>query len=58
MQIVIAYLIVALLLLALATGLYKPKRWHDLADKHIKILKLGCFFGFLVIAANIAGKFF
>lgn len=57
MHIVIAYLIVALLFLALATGLYKPKRWHDLTDKHAKFLRFGCFFGFLVIIANIAGKF-
>jgi hypothetical protein len=57
MQIVIAYLFVALLLLALGTGVYRPKRWQELPDKHVKILKLGCFFGFLVIVANIVRKF-
>ncbi len=56
MHIVIAYLLVALLLLVLGTGVYKPKRWQELPDKHVKILKLGCFFGFLVIAANIVRK--
>lgn len=57
MQIVIAYLLVALLLLALGTGFYQPKRWQDLSEKHVKILKLGCFFGFLVIIANVVRKF-
>jgi hypothetical protein len=57
MKIVIAYLIMALLLLALGTGLYKPKRWQDLPDKQVKIMKLGCYFGFLVIIASIARKF-
>jgi hypothetical protein len=56
MGIIVAYSLLALLLLALSLGLYKPKRWNDLTDKHVKVLKFGCFFGFLVIVANIAGK--
>lgn len=56
MGIIAAYSILALLFLALSSGLYKPKRWLDLTDKHVKILKIGCFFGFLVIVVNIAGK--
>lgn len=56
MGIVVAYLVLAVVFFALSTGLYKPKRWHDLTDKHIKILRIGCFFGFLVILVKIAGK--
>jgi hypothetical protein len=56
MGIVGAYAVLALLFLALSVGLFKPKRWHDLTDKHIKVLKIGCFFGFLVIVANIVVK--
>ena len=57
MGIVVAYSVLALLFLALAIGLYKPRRWNDLEDKHTKILKFGCFFGFVLIMANIIGKF-
>lgn len=57
MPIFIAYLVVAMLLLALGTGIYQPKRWQDLSEKHVKFLKLGCVFGFLVILANIVRKF-
>ena len=57
MGIVVAYLVLAVVFLALSSGLYKPKRWNDLTDRHVKILKVGCFFGFLVILAKIAGKF-
>jgi hypothetical protein len=56
MGIIVAYSLPALLLLSLSIGLYKPKRWNDLTDKHVKVLKFGCFFGFLVIVTNIAGK--
>lgn len=57
MGIIVAYALLALIFLALSSGLYKPKRWHSLSDKHVKILKIGCFFGFLVIMANLVGKF-
>jgi hypothetical protein len=57
MGIIVAYALLAVVFLALSSGVYKPKRWHDLSDKHVKILKIGCFFGFLVILANLAGKF-
>jgi hypothetical protein len=56
MGIVIAYSLLALVFLALSIGFYKPKRWHDLTYNHVKILKFGCFFGFLVIVAKIVGK--
>jgi hypothetical protein len=56
MGIIVAYSLLALLLLSLSIGMYKPKRWNDLTDKHVKVLKFGCFFGFLVIVTNIAGK--
>ena len=56
MGIVVAYLVLAVVFLALSTGLYKPKRWNDLTGKHVKILRIGCFFGFLVILAKIVGK--
>ena len=56
MEIVIAYSLLAVVFLALSTGVFKPKRWHDLTDKHVKILKVGCFFGFLVIVVKIADK--
>ena len=57
MGIVGAYAVLALLFLALSIGWFKPKRWHDLTEKHVRILKIGCFFGFLVIVANIVAKF-
>lgn len=57
MGIIVAYTLLALIFLALSSGLYKPKRWHDLTDRHVKILKIGCFFGFLVIMANLVGTF-
>ncbi len=56
MGVVTAYSILAIVFLALSTGVFKPKRWHDLTDKHVKILKFGCFFGFLLIVANIAAR--
>jgi len=56
MGIIVAYSILALLLLALSTGLFKPKKWNELAERHVKFLKIGCFFGFLVIVVNLLGK--
>ena len=56
MGVVVAYSILALVFLALATGKFKPRKWNDLTDKHVKILKFGCFFGFLLIVANIVAK--
>lgn len=56
MGVVAAYSMLALIFLALSIGLYRPKKWNDLTDKNILFLKFGCFFGFLVIAFNIAGK--
>jgi hypothetical protein len=57
MGIIIAYTLLALIFLALSSGLYKPKRWYDLSDKHLKILKIVCCFGFLVVMVNLVGKF-
>ena len=56
MGVIVAYSLLALVFLALSSGLYKPQRWNDLTDKHVKILRIGCFFGFLVILINIADK--
>ncbi len=56
MGVMVAYSILALLFLALSSGLYKPKKWRELPERHVKILKIGCFFGFLLIAANIAAR--
>lgn len=56
MGIVLAYTILALLLLVLSIGWYKPKKWNDLTDKHVKIFRFGCFFGFLVLVVNIVGR--
>ncbi len=56
MGVVVAYCILALIFLTLSTGIFKPKRWNDLTDKHVKILKFGCFFGFLLIMANIVAR--
>lgn len=56
MGVVAAYSVLALIFLALAIGLYKPKKWNDLTAKNVYFLKIGCFFGFLVIVFNIAGK--
>ena len=57
MGIIVAYSLIALLLLALSTGIFKPKKWHELPDKNVKLLRFGCFFGFLVILFNIASRF-
>lgn len=56
MGVVAAYSMLALVFLALSIGLYKPRRWNDLTDKNVYFLRFGCFFGFLVIVFNIAGK--
>jgi hypothetical protein len=56
MGIIVAYSILAILFLALSTGLFKPKKWNELTVRHVKILKVGCFFGFLVIVVNIVSK--
>lgn len=56
MGIVVAYSLLALLFLALAVGLYKPKKWRELPEKTVKLLKFGCMFGFLVIFFNIVTK--
>lgn len=56
MGIVIAYSVLALLFLALSTGLYKPRKWRELSQRNISFLRFGCFFGFLVIVLNIAKK--
>ncbi|KJR98527.1 MAG: hypothetical protein VR65_20210 [Desulfobulbaceae bacterium BRH_c16a] len=58
MGIVVAYSVLALLLLALSAGLYKPKKWRELPEKSVKFLKFGCFFGFLVIFFNIIKNMF
>jgi len=57
MGVVVAYSLLALVFLALTFGIYKPKRWDELTDKHVKILRIGCFLGFLVIIVKIVGKF-
>jgi hypothetical protein len=56
MGVIIAYSILAIVFLFLSSGLFKPKKWNDLTDKHVKILKFGCFFGFLLIVTNIAAR--
>lgn len=56
MGIVVAYSLLAVVFLALSFGLFKPKRWNDLTEKNVKILKFGCFLGFLVIVANLFVK--
>lgn len=56
MGIVVAYSLLALLFLALSVGLYKPKKWHELPEKTVKLLKFGCMFGFLVIFFNLVSK--
>ncbi len=56
MGIIVAYSILAILFLALSTGLFKPKKWNELTERHVKILKIGCFFGFLVIVINLVDK--
>jgi hypothetical protein len=56
MGIIVAYSFLALLLLALSTGWYKPKKWHELTEKHVTVLRFGCLFGFVVIVTNIVGK--
>ena len=56
MGIIIAYSIIALLLLALATGVFKPRTWHELPKKYTIFLRFGCFFGFLVTVINIARR--
>jgi hypothetical protein len=56
MGVIIAYSILALLFLALATGIFTPGTWHDLPKKYATFLRFGCFFGFLVIVFTIARR--
>jgi len=54
----IAYTVIALLLLLLATGLLHPPSWRKLDKRTEKLLRFGCYFGFFVIAISLALKFF
>jgi hypothetical protein len=56
MGIIIAYSILALLFLSLATGIFKPKTWQDLPKRYTTFLRFGCFFGFLVIVFNVVRR--
>ena len=56
MGVVVAYSVLALLLLALVV--FTPRRWRELPEKQVKFLKIGCFFGFLLISINIVTRFF
>ena len=57
MGLMVAYLMLALFFLALAVGLYTPKKWRELPEKHAKLLKFGCLFGSLVIFFSILNNF-
>ena len=57
MMIIAIYVLMALLLLALALGIYRPKRWQDLPEKTTIILRFGCGFGCAVIVYKLIGKF-
>lgn len=57
MGLVFAYAVVALILLALAGGLYTPKKWRELSAKHVKFLKFGCLFGSLLILFNVVMRY-
>lgn len=53
----VAYLLLAVVFLALAGGLYTPKRWRALPEKHLRPLKFGCLLGALLILFNSFNHF-
>ncbi|HBG20882.1 MAG: hypothetical protein A2X81_10760 [Desulfobacterales bacterium GWB2_56_26] len=57
MGLMVAYLLLAVFFLALAVGLYTPKKWRELPEKHVKLLKFGCLFGSLLIFFSIVKNF-
>ncbi len=52
MLFIIAYLISSLILLSMALGWYKPKKWNELTDKKVKKLKVVAFMCSIGIAFN------
>lgn len=58
MFIIVSYLILAILFLLLATGIFRPKTWHDLPERKIKLMRFGCYFISVVISLNLLARFF
>jgi hypothetical protein len=58
MFIIVSYLILAILFLLLATGIFRPKTWRELPEKKVKLIQFGCYFIFVVIILNLLARFF
>lgn len=57
MGLMVAYLLLAAVFLVLAAGVYTPKRWRQLPEKHIKLLKFGCLFVSLLMVFGVIRDF-
>lgn len=56
MGIIVAYSVLAVIFLALSSGLFTPKSWHQLSKGNITFLRLGSFFGLLFLIFKIVNK--
>lgn len=57
MGLMVAYLLLALAFLALAAGVYTPKTWRELPEKHAKLLKFGCLFVAVLMVFSLVNNF-
>jgi len=53
MNILAAYGIIALILLALAAKIIQPPKWKRLPEQQVKFLRFGCFLGSCMLLGNI-----
>jgi len=58
MDVIIAYVILAIGFLLLASGIFKPKGWARLNSGHITLLRFGCLFAFLVLLLQIGSRIY
>lgn len=52
MLFIIVYSITSLILLSMALGWYKPKKWNEFTDKKVKTLKVVTFIGSIGMGFN------
>ena len=58
MFVIISYIALAIIFLLLATGIFRPKTWHELPERKIKLMTFGCYFFFVVITLNLLARLF
>ena len=58
MDIIIAYSLLAIGFLLLASGFFRPKGWNQLTATHVLVLRFGCLFAFLVLLYQLGGRIY